>query len=198
MKKSSIIFIAIFSVNILPALDNPLVLINHDLRDGLISDLQAVELKTRVLLIPESLPDRYKFVQPDHIRCGLGIIDDAGDNYDQLPADLQLELDNMQDDIDIQHSNRLTYFTPEDNVQITYQMTGTDGLTGSHAQDNNNSGHPDYVENMGQYIEDALALYINAGWINPLTCASNTRFLVTIEYQEGTYGYVPGSSYHRI
>ncbi|SVB61542.1 uncharacterized protein METZ01_LOCUS214396, partial [marine metagenome] len=58
MKKSSIIFIAIFSVNILPALDNPLVLINHDLRDGLISDLQAVELKTRVLLIPESLPDR--------------------------------------------------------------------------------------------------------------------------------------------
>jgi len=198
MKKSSIIFIAIFSVNILPALDNPLVLINHDLRDGLISDLQAVELKTRVLLIPESLPDRYKFVQPDHIRCGLGIIDDAGDNYDQLPADLQLELDNMQDDIDIQHSNRLTYFTPEDNVQISYQMTGTDGLTGSQAQDNNNSGHPDYVENMGQYIEDALALYIDAGWINPLTCTSNTRFLVTIEYQEGTYGYVPGSSYHRI
>ena len=198
MKKPGIVFIALFYVNILFAFDNPLVLINHDLRDGLISDLQAVELKTRVLLIPESLPDRYKFAEPDFIRCGLGIIDDAEDNYDQLPADLQLELDNMQDDTGIQSSNRLTYFTPEGNVQINYQMTGTDGLTGGNAQDNDNSGYPDYVENMGQYIEDALALFINVGWINPLTCTSNTMFLVTIEYQEGTYGYVPGSSYHRI
>ncbi|GIS70773.1 MAG: hypothetical protein CM1200mP10_03500 [Candidatus Neomarinimicrobiota bacterium] len=51
-----------------------------------------------------------------------------------MPADLQLELDNMRDDIDIQSSNRLTYFTPEGNVQINYQMTGTDGLTGGNAR----------------------------------------------------------------
>ena len=198
IKKIGIVFIALFYVNILFAFDNTLVLINHDLQYGLISPAEAVELKARVLLIPKSLPDRYKFAEPDYIRCGLGIIDEAENNYDQLPADLQLELDNMQDDIDIQSSNRLTYFTPEGNVQINYQMTGTDGLTGGNAQDNDNSGYPDYVENMGQYIEDALAVFINAGWINPLTCTSNTMFLVTIEYQEGTYGYVPGSSYHRI
>ena len=126
MKKPGIVFFALFYVNILFAFNNPLVLINHDLQDGLISPAEAVELKARVLLIPESLPDRYKFAKPDHIRCGLGIIDEAENNYDKLPADLQIELDNMQDDIDIQSSNRLTYFTPEGNVQINYQMTGTD------------------------------------------------------------------------
>ena len=43
------------------AVNNPLLLINKDLRDGLLSDFEAVELKARTLLIPESLPDRYQF-----------------------------------------------------------------------------------------------------------------------------------------
>ena len=84
MKKPGIVFFALFYVNILFAFNNPLVLINHDLQDGLINPAEAVELKARVLLIPESLPDRYKFAKPDHIRCGLGIIDEAENNYDKL------------------------------------------------------------------------------------------------------------------
>ena len=180
------------------AVNNPLLLINKDLRDGLLSDFEAVELKARTLLIPESLPDRYQFSEPDYIPCGLGIIDEAEQYYDQLPNDLQLKLDNINTDFDTRSNDRVTYFTPEGNVQLNYQLTGEDGLTGSNAQDNDNSGHPDFVENMGQYIEDALAVYIDLGWINPLNCTTNSMFLVTIEYQSGTYGYVPGSSYHRI
>ena len=52
MKKPGIVFFALFYVNILFAFNNPLVLINHDLQDGLISSAEAVELKARVLLIP--------------------------------------------------------------------------------------------------------------------------------------------------
>ena len=77
-------------------------------------------------------------------------------------------LDNINTDYDTRSNDRVTYFTPEGNVQLNYQLTGEDGLTGSNAQDNDNSGHPDFVENMGQYIEDALAVYIELGWINPL------------------------------
>ncbi|RZP30513.1 T9SS type A sorting domain-containing protein [bacterium] len=199
MKRISTIFIILlFSQNILSAINNPFLLINKDLHDGFLTDVKAVELKARTLLIPESLPARYQFEEPDYIPCGLGIIDDAQEYYDQLPGDLQIKLDNINNDIDERSNDRVSYFTPEGNVQLNYQLTGEDGLTGSNAQDNDNSGHPDFVENMGQYIEDALAVYIDLGWINPLTCTSNSMFLVTIEYQSGTYGYVPGSSYHRI
>ena len=89
-----IYFVFLFYVNILFAFDNPLVLINHDLQDGLISPAEAVELKARVLLIPESLPDRYKFAEPDHIRCGLGIIDDAED-YDDYSISLSKTLSDV-------------------------------------------------------------------------------------------------------
>ena len=53
------------------AVNNPLLLINKDLRDGLLSDFEAVELKARTLLIPESLPDRYQFSEPDYILVAL-------------------------------------------------------------------------------------------------------------------------------
>ena len=121
------------------AVNNPLLLINKDLRDGLLSDFEAVELKARTLLIPESLPDRYQFSEPDYIPCGLGIIDEAEQYYDQLPNDLQLKLDNINTDFDTRSNDRVTYFTPEGNVQLNYQLTGEDGLTGSNAQDNDNS-----------------------------------------------------------
>ena len=199
MKNILAILIVLFSIqDVVFAFNNPLVLINKDLRDGVLSDVEAVELKARTLLIPESLPDRYQFADPDYIPCGLGIIDEAEQYYEQLPNDLQLKLDNINNDFDSRSTDRLTYFTPEGNVQLNYQLTGEDGLTGNNAQDNDNSGHPDFVENMGQYIEHALDVYVDLGWINPLTCTTNSMFLVTIEYQSGTYGYVPGSSYHRI
>ena len=201
MKRTlKILTILFFVQNVGIAFNNPLILINKDLKDGLITDYEAVQLKARTLLIPESLPVRYQFSEPDYIPCGLGIIDEAEEYYDQLPEDLQLKLDTINNDIDNESrsNDRVTYFTPEGNVQLNYQLSGEDGLTGSNAQDNDNSGHPDFVENMGQYIEDALSVYVSLGWINPLTCTTNSMFLVTIEYQSGTYGYVPGSSYHRI
>ena len=199
MKRLLTISVILFlSQNVLNAINNPFLLINKDLHDGILTDFEAVELKARTLLIPESVPSRYQFANPDYIPCGLGIIDDAQEYYHQLPNDLQVKLDNINNDFEERSNDRVSYFTPEGNVQINYQLTGTDGLTGSNAQDNDNSGHPDFVENMGQYIEDALAAFVDLGWINPLTCTSNSMFLVTVEYQSGTYGYVPGSSYHRI
>ena len=66
MKKLlTILIILFFSLNMLKAINNPLLLINKDLHDGLLSDAEAVELKTRTLLIPESLPGRYQFEEPD-------------------------------------------------------------------------------------------------------------------------------------
>ena len=90
MKNILAILIVLFSIqDVVFAFNNPLVLINKDLRDGVLSDVEAVELKTRTLLIPESLPDRYQFADPAYIPCGLGIIDEAEKYYDQLPNDLQ-------------------------------------------------------------------------------------------------------------
>ena len=154
MKRLLTISVILFlSQNVLNAINNPFLLINKDLHDGILTDFEAVELKARTLLIPESVPSRYQFANPDYIPCGLGIIDDAQEYYDQLPNDLQVKLDNINNDFEERSNDRVSYFTPEGNVQINYQLTGTDGLTGSNAQDNDNSGHPDFVENMGQYIE---------------------------------------------
>ena len=101
MKRISTIFIILFfSQNILSAINNPFLLINKDLHDGFLTDVKAVELKARTLLIPESLPARYQFEEPDYIPCGLAIIDDAQEYYDQLPGDLQIKLDNINNDID--------------------------------------------------------------------------------------------------
>ncbi|MEE3195753.1 MAG: hypothetical protein VX260_02210, partial [Candidatus Neomarinimicrobiota bacterium] len=73
----TILIILFFSQNALNAINNPFLLINKDLHDGVLTDVEAVELKARTLLIPESLPDRYQFEEPDYIPCGLGIIDEA-------------------------------------------------------------------------------------------------------------------------
>ena len=47
----TILIILFFSQNALNAINNPFLLINKDLNDGLLTDLEAVELKARTLLI---------------------------------------------------------------------------------------------------------------------------------------------------
>ena len=101
MKRLLTISVILFlSQNVLNAINNPFLLINKDLHDGILTDYEAVELKARTLLIPESVPSRYQFANPDYIPCGLGIIDEAQEYYDQLPNDLQVKLDNINSDFE--------------------------------------------------------------------------------------------------
>ncbi len=56
MKRLLTISVILFlSQNVLNAINNPFLLINKDLHDGILTDFEAVELKARTLLIPESV-----------------------------------------------------------------------------------------------------------------------------------------------
>lgn len=179
---------SVFSIN------NPLTLINSDLNDGTISLEDAIELKTRVILLPESLPLHYHLTHVDKLRCGADIMSEAEEYKNSFPSDLINRMNNISRTTN--NPNTEYYYTPEENFRIGYQTSGSDAPS---QYDGDNSGVPDYIEDMGQYFEDALVFQVDTlGFNNPLDFTTASQFIVTVENLEGVYGYVPGNSYHRI
>lgn len=188
------IILVVFAVGILAA-DHPVSLIQADLENGIITELEAVELRARSLFFSETLPEKYRIENVTPLKCGHIIHQDAMDNLDELPFDLQSRLVDSPSAESMNRNNRVIYTSTGGLFRISYTTTGSDAVS---TYDGDGSGTPDYIENMGDYFDDAIGWVITNGWNNPLDYTGNSQFYVTVENLSGVYGYVPGNSYHQI
>jgi len=193
-KMKKLFLITFLSVQTVFSINNPISLINSDLNDSKISFEEAIEFKIRAILLPESLPFHYHLTNIDKLRCGADIMSEAEQYKNSFPSDLINRINNFSRTTN--NPNTEYYYTSEGNFRIGYQTSGTNAPS---QYDGDNSGVPDYIEDMGQYFEDALVFQVDTlGFNNPLDYTTASQFVVTVENLEGVYGYVPGNSYHQI
>ena len=187
------ILLVFFAAGILAA-EHPVSLIQADLEKGYISEIEAVELKARALFLNETLPEKYQVADATPLKCGLPFHQDALDHLDELPFDLQNGLVNSSTTSSTR-TNRVIYTSSGGLFRISYSTSGSDAVSN---YDGNNNGTPDYIEDMGDYFDDAIDWVTTNSWHNPLDYTGNSQFIVTVENLSGVYGYVPGNSYHQI
>lgn len=173
--------------------EHPVNLIQRDLEKSIITEIEAVELKTRAVLMPGSLPGIYIVTDPTPLRCGAMIIQEAIEHLEYMPEDLKDKLNNPLSSFN--SVNRVIYNSPGGLFRISYQTSGNDAVS---TYDGDNSGVPDYIEDMGDYFDTAIGWVTTNGWNHPLDFTGNSQFYVTVENLSGIYGYVPGNSYHQI
>ncbi len=186
------IILVVFAAGILAA-EHPVFLIQADLEKGLITELEAVELRARSVFFNETLPEKYQVADATPLKCGLPFHQEAMDRLDELPFDLQNKLVNPSNLSS--RTNRVIYTSAGGLFRISYSTSGSDAPS---TYDGNNNGTPDYIEDMGDYFDDAIGWVTTNSWHNPLDYTGNSQFYVTVENLSGVYGYVPGNSYHQI
>lgn len=152
---------------------------------GEITADEALLLKFQYCLDRDKLPAD---LQPETLapmKCATELVMEFQAGADRMDPTIAGQIEAMlalPDD-----PSRLTYNSPSGKFRITYYTTGTSAVP---TYDGNSNGIPDYVENIGAYLDFSYQTEcVDLGFHSPPFSASYPYMNIYIAALDGVYGY---------
>ncbi|MFC1848799.1 MXAN_6640 family putative metalloprotease [candidate division CSSED10-310 bacterium] len=178
--------------NVATRIDNAFDKINDDQQQGIITHLEAIELRGLYFLAPEQLPPRYQFEHIKIIKCATPYILDIHHNWALLSPDAQQLFKRTLARPEMQHY----YDTPGGHCRIHYDTSGDNEVYQSTV-DEDGDGHPDFVNVVAQavdfsWVEEATPNGVHGLDFDPPpddgTAGGNGRYDFYMYKVKGAYG----------
>lgn len=159
-----------------PAFDK----IEADQQAGLLSHRDAVELKLRRVLAPETVASEYALLDlGDPIRCLTPLLLEA--QHAGIDTDAIMALNAIQE-----VQNQQTLLSPMGLFELRYTTTGRDSVS---TKDLNQNGIPDYIEHAAAYADSSWRhQVVNLGFPNPIPDLEKPMPILFRNLGSGIYG----------